>query len=117
MALIRQVIAHKEQNRPESYDYVEYEKYEKMSFSLSRLSEKFKRRKVFSNYQFLFKQQDSAAVGGANILPVYLEEKLAREYYRKNPEQRKTILLGSKQVQFDKNFIDNNIDIVALGFF
>ena len=108
VALIRQVIAHKEQNRPESYDYVEYEKYEKMSFSLSRLSEKFKRRKVFSNYQFLFKQQDSAAVGGANILPVYLEEKLAREYYRQNPEQRKTILLGSKQVQFDKNFIDNN---------
>jgi hypothetical protein len=105
--LIRQVIAHREQNRPESYDYVEYEKYEKMAFSFSNLSEKFKNRKIFRNYQFLFKTQDSTAAGGVNILPVYLEEKLAKEYYRKNPEKRKSIELGTKQVQFDKNFIDN----------
>ncbi len=106
--LIRQVIEHKAQNRPESYDYVDYEKYEKMSFSLSNLSEKFRNRKVFNNYRFLFKKQDSTAVGGKNILPVYLEEKLSKEYYRKNPELRKSIPLGSKQVQFDKNFIDND---------
>jgi hypothetical protein len=105
--LIRQVIAHKEQNRPESYNYVEYEKYEKMAFSFSNLSEKFKNRRIFRNYQFLFKTQDSTAAGGVNILPVYLEEKLAKEYYRKNPEKRKSIELGNKQVQFDKNFIDN----------
>ena len=107
VALIRQVIEHKEQNRPERYDYVEYDKYEKMSFSLSNLSEKFKSRKFFRNYQFLFQQQDSAAAGGANILPLYLEEKLTREYYRKSPEKRKVVALGTKQAQFDKSFIDN----------
>lgn len=107
VALIRQVIGHKEQNRPESYDYVEYEKYEKMAFSFSNLSEKFKNRKIFRNYQFLFKTQDSTAAGGVNILPVYLEEKLNKEYYRKNPEKLKSIALGAKQVQFDKHFIDN----------
>lgn len=107
VALIRQVIEHKEQNRPESYDYVAYDKYEKMAFSFSNLSEKFKNRKVFRNYQFLFKTQDSTAAGGVNILPIYLEERLAREYYRKTPEKRKTVPLGTKQVQFDKHFIDN----------
>ena len=107
VALIRRVIEHKEQNRPESYDYVEYSKYEKMTFSFSNLSEKFKNRKIFRNYQFLFEKQDSAAAGGVNILPVYLEEKLSREYYRKNPEKRRTVALGNKQVQFDKHFIDN----------
>jgi len=107
VALIREVIEHKAQNRPESYDYVEYEKYEKMTFSFSNLSEKFKNRKLFKNYQFLFKQQDSAAAGGVNILPLYIEEKLAKEYFRKNPAQRKSIALGSKQVEFDKHFIDN----------
>ncbi|TPG67473.1 DUF5686 and carboxypeptidase-like regulatory domain-containing protein [Hymenobacter nivis] len=107
VALIRQVIEHKEQNRPESYNYVEYEKYEKMTFSFSNLSDKFKDRKIFRNYQFLFKKQDSLAAGGVNILPIYIEEKLAREYYRKDPEARKTIELGNKQVEFDKHFIDN----------
>ena len=106
--LIRQIIAHRAENQPESYPYVEYEKYEKMAFSFSNLSDKFKNRKIFRNYQFLFKQQDSAAVGGVNILPVYLEEKLAREYYRKDPAAFKTVVLGSKQVQFDKHFIDND---------
>ncbi|MGI4884526.1 MAG: DUF5686 family protein [Janthinobacterium lividum] len=107
VALIRQVIEHKEQNRPESYNYVEYEKYEKMTFSFSNLSDKFKDRKIFRNYQFLFKKQDSLAAGGVNILPIYIEEKLAREYYRKDPEARKSIELGNKQVEFDKHFIDN----------
>ncbi|MFD1872712.1 DUF5686 and carboxypeptidase-like regulatory domain-containing protein [Hymenobacter bucti] len=107
VTLIRQVIANKPQNRPESYDYVEYDKYEKMTFSFSNLSEKFKSRKIFKNYQFLFKKQDSTAAGGVNILPIYIEEKLAKEYYRKNPEARKAVELGNKQVEFDKNFIDN----------
>jgi hypothetical protein len=107
VTLIRQVIEHKEQNRPESYHYVEYEKYEKMTFSFSNLSDKFKNRKIFKNYQFLFKKQDSLAAGGVNILPIYIEEKLAKEYYRKDPEKRKSIELGNKQVEFDKHFIDN----------
>lgn len=47
------------------------------------------------------------AAGGVNILPIYIEEKLAKEYYRKNPEKRKSIELGNKQVEFDKHFIDN----------
>ena len=108
VALIRQVIDHKPANRPESYDYVDYEQYAKMSFALSNLSEKFKNRKVFAHYQFLFKKQDSTAMGGANILPVYLEEQLTREYYRQQPAARKSVVLGTKQVQFDKNFIDND---------
>ncbi len=107
VTLIRKVIENKEQNRPESYSYVEYEKYEKMSFSFSNLSDKFKNRKIFRNYQFLFKTQDSTAAGGVNILPIYLEEKLFQEYYRKDPAKRKTVVLGNKQVEFDKHFIDN----------
>jgi hypothetical protein len=105
--LIRQVIAHKKQNRTESYDYTQYQQYEKMFFSLSNLSEKFKNRKIFKNYQFMFQQQDSSAIGGKNLLPMYMEEKLSDNYYRKSPTAHKQIITGDKQVKYDENFVDN----------
>jgi hypothetical protein len=75
VALIRQVIAHKEQNQLEDYNFAEYKQYERMSFSLSNLSEKFKNKRIFKNYQFLFKEQDSTLIGGKTLLPLYTGRK------------------------------------------
>ncbi|MBE9584056.1 carboxypeptidase-like regulatory domain-containing protein [Mucilaginibacter sp. JRF] len=105
--LIRKVIANRDKNRSEAYDYTQYKQYEKMFFSLSNLSDKFKNRKMFRNYQFLFQEQDSTAIGGKNLLPMYMEEKLSDNYYRKDPERKKQIVTAHKQVKFDENFIDN----------
>lgn len=105
--LIRKVIANKPKNRMESYDYVSYKKYERMLFSMSNLSDKFKQKKVFRNYQFLFQEQDSAKIGGKNLLPVFQQEKLSEHYFRKHPEKMKTVVVADKQVNFDERFIDN----------
>jgi hypothetical protein len=105
--LIRQVIAHKKQNQPESYDYTEFRQYERMVFSLSNLSDQFKNRRIFKNYQFLFREQDSSSIGGKNLLPIYMEEKLSNNYYRKSPYAKKQIIEASKQVTYDEKFIDN----------
>jgi len=105
--LIRQVIAHKPQNRVESYDYTEYRQYEVMDFYLSHLSDKFKNKRIFKNYQFLFREQDSTAIGGKTLLPVYMEEKLSQNYYRKAPYAKKQVIEASKQVKYDESFIDN----------
>ncbi|RZK81825.1 MAG: carboxypeptidase-like regulatory domain-containing protein [Pedobacter sp.] len=105
--LIRKVIDNKSKNRVEAYDYVSYKKYERMLFSMSNLSEKFKSRKVFRNYQFLFQEQDSSKIGGKNVLPVFQQEKLSDNYYRKSPEKLKTVVIADKQVNFDERFVDN----------
>ncbi|MDB4919398.1 DUF5686 and carboxypeptidase-like regulatory domain-containing protein [Mucilaginibacter sp.] len=105
--LIRQVIAHKKLNRLESFNYAQYHQYEKMVFFLSDLSDKFKEKRIFKNYQFLFRQQDSTAIGGKNLLPVYMEEKLADNYFRKSPYAKKEIIQANKQVKYDEGFIDN----------
>lgn len=105
--LIRKVIANKPKNRMESYDYVAYQKYERMLFSMSNLSEKFKNKRIFRNYQFLFQEQDSTKIGGKNMLPVFQQEKLSDNYFRKNPEKLKTVVIADKQVNFDERFIDN----------
>ncbi|QXV64981.1 carboxypeptidase-like regulatory domain-containing protein [Mucilaginibacter sp. 21P] len=107
--LIRKVIAHKAQNQVENYDYAQYKQYERMNVSLSNLSEKFKNKKIFKNYQFLFREQaDSTAMGGKILLPVYQEEKLSENYYRKVPYAKKQVITASKQVKYDENFVDNN---------
>ena len=106
--LIRKVIANRDKNRPESYAYTQYKQHEKLFFSLSNLSEKYKDRKMFRNYQFLFKEQDSTAIGGKNLLPVYLEEKLSDNYFRKDPEKSKQIIKAYKRVKYNENFFDND---------
>jgi hypothetical protein len=105
--LIRQVIDHKASNRLGNYNTAEYQQYERMMFSMSNLSEKFKSKRIFRNYQFLFEEQDSTKIGGRNILPIYMEEKLSQNYFQKSPEKKKTIILADKHVNFESPLIDN----------
>lgn len=106
--LIEKVIANKSKNRMESYAYAEFEKYEKVNLALSDISQKFQDKKIFKNYQFLFKKQDSTAIGGTTIMPLYMEETLSENYYRKNPEKNKSIITAQKKVDFNPKYIDQN---------
>ncbi|WP_028298854.1 carboxypeptidase-like regulatory domain-containing protein [Olivibacter sitiensis] len=105
--LIRQVIAHKDSNRMGSHPFEEFKQYEKVSLSLSNISDKFRNRKIFKNYQFLFKEQDSTEIGGKTILPAYMTEKLTQVYSRRDPDKKKEIVLAEKNAQFDRQFIDS----------
>lgn len=105
--LIRKVIEHKEQNRMQSYNYAEYQQYEKLQFSFSNLSTRIGEKRIFRSYKFLLDNRDSTLVPGKSLLPVYLDEKLTQTYYRKNPEAKKTVVLGAKKVNFG-GFIDDD---------
>jgi hypothetical protein len=104
--LIRQVIAHREKNRPEAYNYVEYKEYDKMQFSIANLSSKIAEKKFFRKYKFVLDNRDSTTVPGKSLLPVFLDEKLSQYYYRKNPEKERTIILAQRNVDFGGS-IDN----------
>jgi len=104
--LIRKVIENKAKNQNKNYDHVQYQQYEQMQFSLSNLSEKFKNRRIFKNYQFLFEEQDSTKIGGKLTLPVFMEEKVSNNYLQKSPEKKKTVFIGDKHVNYDSKFID-----------
>lgn len=98
--LIRKVIANKDKNRPEAYNFVEYREYDKMQFALSNLSEKIAEKKFFRKYKFVFENRDSTSYGGRNLLPIYVTEKLSQVYYRKSPAVNKEVVLGEKSVNF-----------------
>lgn len=105
--LIRHVIENKEKNRPEAYDYVEYKAYDKLQLSFVNVSTTITDKKFFKKFKFLLDNRDTTLVPGKSLLPVYLDEKLTQNYYRKNPEKKREVLLGQKNVDFG-SFIDND---------
>ncbi|PTQ94849.1 carboxypeptidase-like protein [Mucilaginibacter yixingensis] len=104
--LIRKVIANKEKNRPEAYDYVQYRSYDKMQLSLANVSDKITEKKFFKKYKFFLDNRDTTLVPGKSLLPIYLTEKLTDNYYRKSPEKNKSVIVGEKTVNFG-SFLDN----------
>ena len=106
--LIRQVIDNRDKNQMGNNAFVEYEQYEKISFALSNLSDKFKEKRIFRNYQFLFRDQDSTAIGGKNVLPAYMEEKLSQVYFRNDPYTKKQYIKADRRAEFDSRFVDND---------
>jgi len=104
--LIRQVIDHKKQNRKEELDAFQFEKYEKVQFALSNISEKFKEKKYLKKFQFIFDNIDTTKIPGQEILPMYFSESIANVYYRKSPKKQKEIVRGTRKVEF-KDYIDN----------
>jgi len=98
--LIRQVIEHKPQNRPESYNYVEYKAYDKVQLSFINVSDKLAEKKFFKKYKFVLDNKDTTLVPGESLLPMYLDEKVSQNYYRKSPQKTKQIMLGEKSVDF-----------------
>ena len=104
--LIKKVIQNKDKNRAGSSDYVEYRQYEKLQFSMLDLPHSISENKLLHRYKFLIDNRDSTTLPGRSLLPVFLSEKISRNYYRKDPEVNKTIVEGSKIVNII-NFVDN----------
>ncbi|GAB2538979.1 DUF5686 and carboxypeptidase-like regulatory domain-containing protein [Spirosoma aerophilum] len=109
--LIRNVISHKEQNQIGHYAYASFEEYDKLQFSLSSLSSKVTERKIFQKYRFLLNNRDTTTLPGKSLLPVYLEEKVADNYYRRNPEKEKVIVKAKKRVDFGQYFDNNGLSL------
>ncbi len=105
--LVREMIAHKEQNRIEHYDFSQYEQYEKLQMSLSNPSNDFKNRRLFKKYKWLFENVDTTMIEGKALLPIYLQESLTDEFFRRSPRLTKSVVRARQKVSFD-DYIDNN---------
>lgn len=132
--LIDLVIANKKKNQITSYDYVQYQQYEKLALSLTNKPEKLQKNRLFRKYKFVLENVDTTTLEGKSLLPIYISEKLSQKYLRKNPDAEKTIVLGEKKVNYgdfldndginqylnhlysDVNIYENNINILTVQF-
>lgn len=105
VALIQLVINHKESNRMLNTDYLQYNQYERIGFSLFDLSGKFLNGKLFSKYRFLL---DTGMIINDSIktaLPIYMSEKYLEVYSRKAPAKKINILKAHQEVNYS-SFVD-----------
>jgi len=107
VSLIDSVIAYKDKNRVESFDYLQYGKYEKTQFALSNISNDFKQSKVLRKINFIFDNIDTTKQPGKELLPLYIKETLSDYYYRKNPKAVNEVVKADKMVNFE-GYLDNN---------
>ncbi len=107
--LIDKVIANKSKNQITAYDYVQYQQYEKLELSLSNKPEKIAKNRLFRNYKFILDNVDTTSLEGKALIPIYLEERLSQDYYRKNPLKNKSYIIGEKKVNYGEFLDDNGI--------
>lgn len=107
VVLIKKVIAHRDENRKEGFDFYQYEKYEKIQLNLNNIDDNYKNKKAFKNFQFIFDNLDTSKTTGNVSLPLYLKETVADVFFRKNPKEEKAYIKGEKKIGLDQ-YIDNN---------
>ena len=124
----------KKEYSPEKIEYYEYDGYNKVQLAIDNVSDKFKKRKIFSAMEPLFDTISSFSDSSAKkVLPVFVSESLTEYYYRKFPRRTREIIkatklqgvgvgeesyvsqiLGSTFQQY--NFYENNLYILDKDF-
>jgi hypothetical protein len=98
--LIRKVIAARDLNRPEAFDYATYEQYDKVEISLRDIDPNKLGKRMLKPYRFLFDHPDTLAGDTSLYYPVYLEEKLSENYQQKRPARTRQIVTAEKKVDY-----------------
>ncbi len=100
--LINRVIERKDYNRPETADFLEYKKYEKIQFALSNVSEKLTSKGSQGKLGLLFGNIDTTRRVGNHILPVFIKETLSEHYFRKEPPAVKDVTIADKTINLEE---------------
>jgi hypothetical protein len=128
--IFRSILKNKKMNNPEKLEHFNCEVYNKLQIDLNNVTEKFKQRKAFKKFQFVFELEDSSEVMGKTYLPVFLTENYSRYYYQKRPKRKKEITVASRisgienksyieftgQMYIDINLYDNYVNVFGQQF-
>lgn len=127
--ILRKIWRNRDANNRAKYDYYNYEVYNKVEFDLNNITEDFKEKKIFKNFQFIFDYIDSTSEE-KRFLPMFMTESVSDFYYRRNPKSEKEYIKasqisGSSNESITKflgdmyqkvNIYDNNINVFGKSF-
>ncbi len=117
VVFVEKLIERRRVGNPKLHDYYSNEEYEKMTFALNDFSEAQKEKWLFKKFQFIFDYVDTSEVSGKPILTVSIKEKIAENYYRRNPEADKSIVTGIKRAGIDEIFNQEGVQALCDDLF
>ncbi len=94
--IIKKVIANRDNNNYDKLQSYSFETYNKLEFDLTNITEKFKNRKIFKPFAFIFDNIDSTTTNEKPFLPVFITESLSDRYHSNNPKDKREIIKASK---------------------
>ena len=100
----RKVIEHKKAQVLEVNEYYQYDKYEKMKMSINDLTPEKLEKGIYKKYSFLKDQVEVSETTNKLILPISVQETASQTIYRKNPENKKTIIKGKNSNGIEEFF-------------
>lgn len=89
--LMREVIAHKNDWRPEGLEQFSQRRYEQTQYWLNHLSDKQQQR-FEKRFKFINHYIDSTTIAGDRMLPISLDERIVSSYHRHQKRERREIL-------------------------
>ncbi len=134
ISLIKKVLANRDKNRRDAFDFYHFEKYEKVAMSYNNITESTKKSLLFKKIDFIFDYADTNKTTGKVYLPFFFREALSDVYYRKDPKAEKEYIHGEFNTvmpgifdnigiaQFIQNLTlpidiyDNSIDLLTTQF-
>ncbi len=94
--IIRNVIAHKDNNNKREQEAYQYETYNKVEFDLTKIPKSMRESKLFKPIRFVFDNVDSVNSGEKPSLPFFITETISETYFRNNPRHKKEVIKASK---------------------
>ena len=108
--LIRNVLAHRDENRGKTFDYFEYEKYVKSEYDLNNFTDTWLDSRGMEGFQVLKDYIDTSDLNGKPFVPVLIQEKMAYVYERNHGKDSKEIVTATKLSGFDDGNFSSGVD-------
>lgn len=95
---MEEVIRRRDQHNPRDHEFYSYDTYEQKTFAFNDFNEEEARGKwIYRQVDFIFDYIDTSVVSGKPILPVFNEEIIESNYFRKSPRTERKVIQGIKR--------------------
>lgn len=107
--LIDSVISYKERNRSTNFTSLKYQKYEKIVFSITNVSQRIQNMKLLNKFRFVFDNLDTTRIPGKAVLPMYMRERVSDYAFDGISGTANEIIRGEKMVTYEEHMDEQGI--------
>ncbi len=111
--MIKKLRARRDDNDPRRFQYYGYTQYERMMVGFGDLDNLIN---TPDEQKWVDEYADTSLLTGKRVLPFSIKETVARDYYSREPEAHKQVILGTKSAGIDEHIDQENVKKILDDF-